>query len=300
MRGAALLLAGALGSMPGPAVAQAPERIRSLTLDAPALAVEDVMPIAFDTRLSIVTPAPIRLAVPGSPDVVAVHVQGALAVVSLVDSEFVRRARPVTNLTLLLTDGTAVAVRLAAVARPAEMPQDMLRFERGPGFGAAATQAAVDLLTTALTDPASAPPGLRTAVEAELRAAEVRALDALLVDAARTGLSSARVERRTKRAFIYLAGVERVRIGRWLLLGLTLENHSQPTFEPARVRVRSRTDEWLPEDLVTYRFSEPSVAADGRARRLVVRLPAEETASPAAVEVCEAQERRCVTLEVGD
>jgi hypothetical protein len=108
------------------------------------------------------------------------------------------------------------------------------------------------------------------------------------------------VERRTKRAFIYLAGVERVRIGRWLLLGLTLENHSQPTFEPARVRVRSRTDEWLPEDLVTYRFSEPSVAADGRARRLVVRLPAEETASPAAVEVCEAQERRCVTLEVGD
>jgi hypothetical protein len=286
--------------MPPRADAQVPERIRSLTLDAPALAVEEVVPIAFDTRLSIVTPAPIRLAVPGSPDVVAVHVQGALAVVSLVDSEFVRRARPVTNLTLLLTDGTAVAVRLAAVARPAEMPHDMLRFERGPGFGAATTKAAVDLLTSALSDPAGAPPELRAAVEAERRAAEVRALDALLVDAARAGLSSERVERRTKRGFIYLAGVERVRLGRWLLLGLTLENHSQPTFEPARVRVQARTGEWLPDDLVEFRFSAPSVAADGRVRRLVVRLPAEGIAAPAAIEVCEPQERRCVTLEVGD
>jgi len=300
VRGVALLLAGALGAMSGRADAQAPERIRTLTLDAPALAVEDVVPVAFDTRLSIVTPAPIRLAVPGSPDVVAVHVQGTLAVVSLVDSEFVRRARPMTNLTVLLTDGTAVAVRIAAVARPAEMPHDMLRFERGPAFGAALADAAGELLTAALADPGSAPPALRAAVEAERRAAEVRALDALLVDAAQNGLSSERVDRRTKRAFIYLSGVERVRLGRWLLLGLTLENHSQPTFEPARVRVRSRAGTWFPDDALAFRVSEPSVAADGRARRLIVRLPADETDPPAAVEVCEAHERRCVTLEVTD
>lgn len=298
-RGAlAVALAGAVSL----GVAAAAERVQRVPVDALTVAAPDAILVALDARLSIIAPAAIRLAVPGSPDVVAVHVQGSLAVVSIVDSEFVRRARPTTNLTLVLEDGGALTVRLTPAARASDTTTDVLRFERTTAFEAASQAAVTEAaLRLVATDGAGAP-----LVQAALRArsleAQRRADDAAVVAAAAHPPRARAMQARTQQGFIYLSSAQAVEVGGDLWLDLALENHSQPDFRPARVRVRaSATGPWRPDEDVRFALSGDFVPPDGRPRALAVRVHPSEAQGElrvTEVEVCEAAGGRCVRLRL--
>ncbi|MCA9560977.1 MAG: hypothetical protein KC583_20655, partial [Myxococcales bacterium] len=144
--------------------APAAERTRVVQLgpgvDGPA----EPLPLYFDQRLTLVMPGPVRLAVPGSPDVVTAHVKDQLVVLSLVDSEFVRVRRPTTNLTVLTVDGTPFTCRLSVAASAAEASLDLVRVLPDPDKVQRAGPEAVALVEAWLREgPKALPEAVRPA-----------------------------------------------------------------------------------------------------------------------------------------
>jgi len=282
--------------------ATAAERVQRVPVNALTVAAPDPVLVALDARLSIIAPAPIRLAVPGSPDVVAVHVQGSLAVVSIVDSEFVRRARPTTNLTLVLDDGGALTVRLTPAARASDTTTDVLRFERTTAFASASQAAVTEAALRLLATGGGGVPAVEAALRAHTLEAQRHTDDARLAAVARRPPRVGTARARTQQGFIYLSSAQTVELAGVLWLDLALENHSQPEFRPARVRARaSEAGPWHPEPAVTFALAGEVVPPDGRPRGLAVRVSpsdAQHDVRVAEVEVCEAEGGRCVRLRL--
>ncbi len=301
-RARAAALSAALAATLLTCVATATERVQRVPVDALTVAAPDAVLVAHDARLSIIAPAPIRLAVPGSPDVVAVHVQGPLAVVSMVDSEFVRRARPTTNLTLVLEDGGALTVRLTPAARASDTTTDVLRFERTTAFEAATQAAVTEAALHLLAVGGEVAPRVQAALRARTLEAQRLKDDAEVAAAAAQPPRAKAARARTQRAFIYLSSAQTVEVAGTLWLDLSLENHSQPVFRPVRVRARaSESGPWHPDEDVRFALAGDVVPADGRPRALAVRVRSHDGSSApqvVEVEVCEAAAGRCVRLRL--
>lgn len=288
MRRQAALLAVMLA---GAARAEAPP-VRTLFLRSPAEAIDEPLALTFDRRLTVVAPVGIRLAVPGSPDVIGVTVRDRVAVVTLVDSPFVRHERPGTNLTLLLTDGTAVALRLAVAARPAEVVTDLVHLEQGPELGAAARASAVALLKAWAAGEGEVPPEVQRALLPAQRRLDERVDELLLQRVARLGGEWQDRGGRNQSRFIYLSGDRVLTLGDTCWLRLTVANRSQPVFRIGRVAVRGA-------EAPPFHAPDPDVLPDERPRPLAVALPAALARAPLTVEVCEAAPGdRCVSLDL--
>jgi|GEM_PF-3153389 len=298
----AAALSAALAGVLSTGTAAAADRVQRVPVDALTVAAPDAVLVALDARLSIIAPAPIRLAVPGSPDVVAVHVQGSLAVVSIVDSEFVRRARPTTNLTLVLEDGGALTVRLTPAARASDTTTDVLRFERTTAFEAATQAAVTEAALHLLAAGGEVAPRVQAALRARTLEAQRLANDAEVAAAAARPPRARALRARTQQGFIYLSSAQTVEVAGALWLDLSLENHSQPDFRPARVRARaSESGPWHPDEGVRFALAGDGVPPDGRPRALAVRVHPSDAKSDlrvTEVEVCEAAGGRCVRLHL--
>ncbi len=279
--------------------APAAERTRVVQLapgvDGPA----EPLPLYFDQRLTLVMPGPVRLAVPGSPDVVTAHVRDQLVVLSLVDSEFVRVRRPTTNLTVLTADGTPFTCRLSVAASAAEAGVDLVRVLPDPGKVQRAGPEAVALVEAWLRDGARAlPEDVRPTFAPLAAQIDARARRQVAGWVARDGAERLADTRRTKRAFVYLTSHGLVRVGPFLAARLSVTNHTQPPFTVGAVRVRAGGAE-LTDAVVEV--PDRVVAPDGEPRGLGVLLPAAALAEGAALEVdvCEADVAgRCVAIEV--
>ncbi len=241
----------------------------SLALSAPAatlnvrLGPDDTGPEApialhFERRLTVVMPDPVRLAVPGSHDVVSTHVRENVVVAALVDSPEVRRRRPTTNLTVLTEAGVVFTCRLTVAARQEE--------------------AEVDVVEVHVVRPPAAPPPK-----------PVGDPRPSLARWAAEGLAVAGEVARDRSSFIYLVSHGAARIGPVWVLRLGVRNHSRPPFRIGRVRVAGTDAVW--------HAAEAVVPPDARERSLGVVASAPSPDEPLVVEVCEAAPgERCVSV----
>lgn len=295
LRPAALALVAASG--PARLHAEAPP-VHTVTLRSAAEAVETPLVLGFDRRMTIVAARPIRLAVPGSPDVIGVTVKDRVAVVTLVDSPFVRHERPGTNLTLILDDGGAVALRLAIAARPSDVTTDLVHLE-APPEGATRPHADALRLLSRWAAGDQVPPEAARALEPARERLDERLEARLLTLVARQSPATWARPERDQRRFIYLAGDRALRLGDRCLLRLTLANRSQPPFTIGQLRVRIAG---VPEDDGTSPPSfapDPVVPPDERPRPIAVALPAPACTEALELEVCEASPgERCVALSL--
>lgn len=292
--GSALTLAAGLSALTAARGQDAPT-VRTLSLRSPAEAVDEPLALAFDRRLTIVSPHSIRLAVPGSPDVIGVTVKDRVAVVTLVDSDFVRKERPGTNLTLLLADGTAVALRLTVAGRPSDMTTDLVHLEQGPEIAAAGRTLALRLVQSWADDPATAPPDAQRALAPTLARLAERLDAQLLQRIARVGGEWIERPGRAQHRFIYATGDRALLVGDACWLRFTLGNRSQPNFRIGDVRLRAPA--LAEESPPPFSAPDPEVGPDGRPRPVAVRLPAELCRAALTLEICEAAPGdRCVSL----
>jgi hypothetical protein len=284
----------AMGLWAAPAMAGT----RVVRLDEPAQVIPGEIALGFTQRLTFILPEAVRMAVPGSPDVLAAHVKDNVVVASLVESEYVRAERPVSNLTILTEDGTAVTCRIRVAERPEEATTDVVRVERGEGLSAGIPEAAVRLLHRWLTvDPDHAEPAVAQRLAPLEPLFAKRGRHWLARNVADGGLEVVPSERRTKRDFIYLASQGLARVGGDAVLHLEVTNHSQPAFTVGDVTVR--VDDRPVED-VLLSVPDGFVPPDGKPRGLAVLGPADRLLhGDLAVSVCErGAGGRCVTLQV--
>ena len=292
-----LLAVAAAPWLLGPASAAEPTpAMHTVYLRSSAEAVDEPFALTFDRRLTVVCPGTIRLAVPGSPDVIGVTVKDKIAVVTLVDSDFVRHERPGTNLTLILTDGTVVTLLLSVAARPQEMTTELVTLVPGPELAQADRSAALAWLKRWAAGE-DVPPELERALAPAGEHLQSRIESALLTRLAANGAEIVPRPGRAQTHFIYLTGDRVVLLGDAAYLRLTVTNRSQPTFNIGRVHVGSGEG----EDAGRPAFSapDPAVLPDGNPRALAVRLPPEQARAPLHVEVCEATPGdRCVAVDL--
>jgi hypothetical protein len=270
---------------------------RVVTLDDPAQAIPGELALDFTRRLTFILPDPVRLAVPGSPDVIAAHVTDNLVTVNVVESEYVRAERPVSNLTIVTEDGTAITCRI----RPAEgadaSAPDVVRVERGEGLRVGIPAAAVRLLRQWLTRDADPEVQARLAPLEPLFERRGRQWVADAVAAG--GLEVVPTGRRTRRDFIYLASDGITRLGGDAVVHLEVTNHSQPAFTIGEVTLQL-DGRPVPADQVLVAVPDPLVPPDGKPRGVAVITAADRALSGAlAVRVCErGTGPRCVLLDV--
>lgn len=272
----ALLLVATLATLTGSARAAETDDGRTLNvvMNAPSERVGAAVPLAFGRRLTLVMPAKVRMAVPGTTDVLVAHVRDDVVVVSLIDSPYVQGERPETHLSVLSEEGLALTVPFRVAAKGEAVP-DLLRVTRGPGI---AREATADMLAAteqwlrrsdtdlALGD-ASGFGGLEPALA-------VRAERGLARQVARSGVAVLESgEARTKSDFIYLARSPVVRVGERATVQLKLRNHSQPTFRVDRVTVFSGGVALPAEQVITWTLGT-EVPPDGEPRNLGVVFPA--------------------------
>lgn len=246
--------------------ASADERTRTIVLETRTRALEAPVALPFDHKLTLVFPEDVELAVPGGPDLIAVHVRGGVVAVSAIESEYTRARRPTTNLTVVTRGGAAVTMRLRLVGRAAASgAPDLLRFELGPDRLRARAAAADEAVAAGLARQAA------SAVEP----VEARA--------------------RARQSFIYLVARGGVHIGARTILRFEIRNHSQPPFVIARVRLAAGGVE-LP---AVAAWETDRIPPDGAARGigLVVERAALLGVDDARVSVCEADAERCVEVE---
>jgi hypothetical protein len=250
------------------ASAGADARTRTVVLETATRALDAPVALPFDHKLTLVFPEDVELAVPGGPDLIAVHVRGAVVAVSAIESEYTRARRPTTNLTVVTRGGAAVTmkVQLAGRAIGAGAP-DLIRFELGPG---------------------------------PLRARAVAADEAAAVRLARQAASAVEpvdARARARQAFIYLVARGGVHIGDRTVLRFEIRNHSQPPFVIARVRLLAGGAE-LP---AVAAWEADRIPPDGAPRGIgvVVERAALLGVDDARVSVCEADAGRCVEVELG-
>jgi hypothetical protein len=281
---------------PSSAAAEAPP-VHTVLLRSAAEAVETPLVLGFDRRMTIVAARPIRLAVPGSPDVIGVTVKDRVAVVTLVDSPFVRAERPGTNLTLILDDGGAVALRLSIAARAGDATTDLVHLEAPPATATRPHAEALRFLALWAAGEAVPAEAARALEPARDR------LDALVERRVLTLVarqSPALWERpdRDQKAFIYLAGDRAVRLGDRCFLRMTMTNRSQPAFTIGALSVTLADGQALAEAGEAGPFvPDPVVLPDERPRPLALALPGPACAETLQVRVCEAAPgERCVTL----
>jgi len=287
----------ALAMRPSPSPAETPP-VHTVMLRSEAEAVEAPLVLGFDRRLTIVAPRPIRLAVPGSPDVIGVTVKDRVAVVTLVDSPFVRRERPGTNLTLVLDDGGAIALRLVIAGLSADVSTDLVHLEAPPEAVGRVHTEALRLLTRWAAGEA-VPPEAARALEPARERLDARVDAHVLTRIARQAPATWDRRARDQRRFIYLAGDRALRLGDRCLLRLMLSNRSQPAFVVGRVEVAvpGTTDD---DDARPPFFApDPVVLPDERPRPLAIDLPGPACTAALEVEICEAPPgERCVTLSL--
>lgn len=266
-------------------------RVRTVALTDEAQAIEAPIALSFDSRVTLVAPAAVRLVVPGSADVLSTHIKDTLVVLTLVDSDFVRRGRPSTNLTVILVDGTAIVCRVVVV-EPRSVDADLIRFERGPLYAPALASATEARLISTLDtlDALSSDDPLRRAVERRVQSyARHEALRAVA-----QGPVSARVlGDRTKSNFIYATAETLLLLGDDVMLRATLRNQTQAPFEIGKITadLQGQTHE------VEVFASDRRVLPDGLPRAVALRLPRLAFEVPTSIRICEtAPGSRCVTL----
>lgn len=291
------VMMAALAMRPASSTAEAPP-VQTVVLRSEAEAVEAPLVLGFDRRLTLVAPRPIRLAVPGSLDVIGVTVKDRVAVVTLVDSPFVRNERPGTNLTLVLDDGGAVALRLTIAARPADVTTDLVHLE-APPEGVRRVHAEALRLLTRWAAGEAVPPEAARALEPARERLDAR-LDAhLLTRIARQSPATWDRRARDQRRFIYLAGDRALRLGDRCLLRLTLTNRSQPAFAVGRVTVAAPDIAGDDHGPPPYFAPDPVILPDERPRPLAIDLPGPACTASLDIEVCEAAPGdRCVALSL--
>ena len=287
-----LLLSGAAG-------AEAPvERTRSVQLGPDVDGPSDPLPLYFDQRLTLVLPERVRLAVPGSPDVLTAAIRDQLVVLSLVDSDWVRAKRPTTNLTVLTEGGTAFTCRVAVARTADEASIDLVRVLADPSVTRRAGPEAVALVTAWLRDGAAGVPVEVAPLFAPLAAeVDARARHQVAGGVAVGGAERLADARRTKQDFIYLTSHGLVRVGPFLLARLTAANHTQPPFTIGAVSVAV---DGRPLDALVE-IPDRVVPPDGEPRGLGVLFPADALPADATLgaEVCEqATVPRCVSLVI--
>lgn len=234
-RGWAVVVAAVLAALPGGAGAESGRSLR-VVLDGATAVVPGELPLFFDQRLTFVLPDTVRMAVAGSPDVLVTHIKDNVVAVSLIDSEYVRQIKPLTNLTIIMNDGAAVTARVTVAASAGEVAVDLVDVERGAGFDSAVRAQATQLIATWLS---AGPEELD-----ERLATRLRHLDPLVNRRARRelarwvaagGVTVLDETHRTKRAFIYLTSRSLTRLGEMVVAHVEVTNHSQEPFVIDRV-----------------------------------------------------------------
>jgi hypothetical protein len=246
----------------------------NVVMNAASERVAASVPLGFGRRLTLVMPTKVRMAVPGTADVLVAHVRDDVVVVSLIDSPYVQSERPETHLSVLSEEGLALTVSFR-VAGPKEAVPDLLRVTRGPGLAREATAemlaATEQWLRRSDTDLALSDASGFGALEPVLA---IRAERGWARQVARSGVAVLESgEARTKSDFIYLARSPVVRVGDRAAVQLMLRNHSQPTFRVDRVTILAG-DAALPAEQVSVWTLGVEVPADGEARTLGVVFPA--------------------------
>ena len=272
-----------------------PARTLTFTAQADATAAERVVPMFFDKRLTVVMPGPVRMAVPGSPDVLAAHVKDNVVVVTLVDSPFVRQTRPVSNLTIIGADELAFACRITVAAGPEGAP-DLVRVTRGKALALQASDQVLQVVRAWLTEgPAALTPETAAALGEAEGLLDGSARQRMARWAAGGGVEALfDSPRRTKAGFIYLSAVAAARVGADGVLQASVINHSQPTFTVGAVRALG--PDGRPVAGLRWAMPDPVVPDDGEPRPLGVVGPA-DALKAGTLEVCErAAEPRCVRL----
>ncbi len=251
----------------------------------------EALSMTFDKRLTFVMPGPVRLAVPGSPDVLRAHVKDNVVVASLVDSDYVRARKPLTNLTILTTDGQPFTCRIAVVSTAAEAPLELVRVAHGAGRRRHFDDEAVRLVEAWLAD--RAPSAVRRRLEGLSARVDERAKAQLARWVALGGAEQRTGTGRSKQDFIDLTRRGRLSAGDVAVLHLELRNHTQPPFTVGEVRLVGV------DGPLTVSVPEPLVPPDGKPRGVGVLAPLKAVDSASAVEVCEQAVRaRCVRLEL--
>lgn len=274
---------------------------RTLVVDVESPAAAGEIAMYFDKRLTFVLPEDVKVAVPGSADVLSTHVRGNLVVASLVDSPFVRETRPQTNLTIVTDDDTSFTTRIRVAESVEAAAVDLVRVVPGERDRLQVSDDAVRLVRTWLElGPAALEPSTAERLEALGPLVEVRARRRLAGWAATEGFELlADDDRRTKRGFIYLTSHGLLRFGPHTVLHLSAVNHSQRAFTVGSVRVLAGG---IPvhRDALNVELPEPVITPDGRARGLGVVFTAEgDPKAPVEVEVCErSADARCVRVDV--
>ncbi len=249
----------------------------------------------FDKRLTFIMPDAVSLAVPGSTDMLSVHIKGEVVVVTLVDSLYVRRERPISNLTILTRDGLPFTTRIGVASRLEEARLDLIRVE-APQAKRRAEERALQLLERWLQPSAEAlKPELRARLEALLNPSlQVQAERRILRWVAEGGLEAlGEGGRRAKQHFIYLERGPTLRLGSYWLSLIYISNHSQPSFRVNSVKLLSA------ETPLKFQreLSDPLIKDDGEPRRLVLLRKNPPPPGALRLEVCENQ-ARCVSLEL--
>jgi len=256
------------------------------------------LPLFFDQRLTFVLPERVRLAVAGSADVLVAHVNDNVVVASLIDSEYVRAARPRTNLTILTEGGTAFTCGIEVAATAEATAVQLVEVKAPLGQRQQVSAEAVALVKRWLADPGSldaATAGLFSALEPDLLARARRELAGWV---GLQGFEALAGVQRTRQDFIYLTSYGLARIGDRAILRLTAINHSQPALAlgPVHIRVDGQA---LPDDVVTVARSDAALPPDGEPRSIGVIFPADRLGASLVAEVCEeAAEPRCVRLDL--
>ncbi|MBU0551630.1 hypothetical protein KKF91_01395 [Myxococcota bacterium] len=248
----------------------------------------------FDKRLTLVMPDDVRLAVPGSPDVLAAHIRDHVVVLTLIDSPYVRERRPTTNLSVFTRLGAPFTAQIQVGQRPEEARYDLVRVEGAPSRALKASDEALDVVTAWLKE-GDAVLEARTqarfgAVLTPLLAA--RAHRQLLRRLARDGVE-ALIEPgvRVKDGFIYLDILGLYRVGDEAILRLGLTNHSQPAFQLARATLETNAGA-VPARLEAL---EATVPDDGQARYAVISFDAKHLTGALTARLCEeGSQPRCV------
>lgn len=263
------------------------ERTLNVVMNAASERVGAPVPLAFGRRLTLVMPTKVRMAVPGTTDVLVAHVRDDVVVVSLIDSPYVQQERPETHLSVLSEEGLTLLVPFR-VAAPGEAVPDLLRVSRGPEL---AREATADMLVATEQWLRRSDHDLMHANVSGFGTLEtllaVRAERGLAREIARSGVAVIESgEARTKDDFIYLSRSPVVRVGDRAAVQLSLRNHSQPPFRVDRVTVFAG-EVAVPAEQVTVWTLGIEVPPDGQPRQLGVLFPASVmgTDDP-AVQVC--------------
>lgn len=277
------------------------ERSLHITLDGEQTGPQAPVKIFFDKRLTIVMPEPVQLAVAGSPDVLVAHVRDQVVVVTVVDSPYTRKQRPVSNVTVLTKAGTAFTCRIEIAAKAKEAPYDLIQVAHGPGRARATRDEAVELVARWLEAPQELSEPVRRRLSSGLEKALERYGRRVLAEWGSENVEPlADAARRNRGDFIYLTRHAVVRLGRRVVTRLTMTNRSQPVFEIASISLRLDGVP-LPAEEIDSHVARPRIDPDGQPRNIGVVFPARALATGGIVEVrvCEGgTEPRCVSTRI--